>query len=318
MSLGKRMAAGLLASVMALGTATAADGVVKGAKLVEMAAQPYVQFRDDVSAVAAVVPGDAQGMREAHNRLASYDNRALAGAWVAYAAMVAADTPAFASEIEQRMKSRRSREAFLEELESNPAMIRNIPGAEQAVKRIMTVATNDSARLREMGDAFIASAYDMQKEPWARRELALAGMQRVNSALSYAAKRDWANYSGRESQRGKHGAIRPTLASHSSWSDNWAGVSAPLNPTARAGTVITKALIVGAHYTMDTATQSHLASFGTSKKSERCFSSAKMNLAQCIAATRTPYEEAFCLGQHALNDISSCVGWPAGAGAAGT
>jgi hypothetical protein len=37
-----------------------------------------------------------------------------------------------------------------------------------------------------------------------------------------------------------------------------------------------------------------------------------MNLDQCIAATRTPFEEAFCLGQHALNEMSSCVGWPAG------
>ncbi|MEZ5929016.1 MAG: hypothetical protein R3C55_11145 [Parvularculaceae bacterium] len=36
---------------------------------------------------------------------------------------------------------------------------------------------------------------------------------------------------------------------------------------------------------------------------------ATLTLRQCIAATRTPYEEAFCLGEHALIDTASCVGW---------
>jgi hypothetical protein len=42
---------------------------------------------------------------------------------------------------------------------------------------------------------------------------------------------------------------------------------------------------------------------------------AKLTLDQCIAATRAPYEEAFCLGEHALIDIATCTGWVAGAGA---
>jgi hypothetical protein len=41
---------------------------------------------------------------------------------------------------------------------------------------------------------------------------------------------------------------------------------------------------------------------------------ARLTLRQCIAATRAPYEEAFCIGEHALNDVSACLGWVASAG----
>jgi hypothetical protein len=43
-----------------------------------------------------------------------------------------------------------------------------------------------------------------------------------------------------------------------------------------------------------------------------------LTLRQCIAATRAPYEEAFCLGEHALIDTAHCVGWVADDGAQGS
>ena len=61
-------------------------------------------------------------------------------------------------------------------------------------------------------------------------------------------------------------------------------------------------------------TKQRVDAYAKAKKSDRCFVNAKLNLDQCIAATRTPYEEAFCLGEHALNDVSRCVGWVANAG----
>lgn len=325
MSLKAWLVAGLTASALTMGTAGATSAAGKkadmermeGAQLVEFAAQPYIQFREDIDFVSSKMPQDEAEMREAYFRLASHDNRTMAASWIAYAAMVAADTPEFANEIEKRMKKRGGRAAFEAEIEANPGMIRQLPGADKAVAAIMAFATNDSARIRNVGDSFIAEAYDMQKVAWARREIAQAGMDRVDSALRYAAKRQWADYD-RQVKPKRSGAVAPDLMQNASWSKDWSGEAKPVNPSARPGTIVSKALILGAHYTMNSARTEHLASFGTSKKSERCFTNAQMNLDQCIAATRTPYEEAFCLGQHALNDMSSCVGWPAGAGAAGS
>ncbi|MFC3303500.1 hypothetical protein [Parvularcula lutaonensis] len=325
MSLKAWVVAGMAASALAMGPASASSTVGKkadmermeGAQLIEFAAQPYIQFREDIDHVSANKPQDEASMRDAYYRLASHDNRTMAASWIAYAAMIAADTPEFSAAVEKKMKKRGGAAAFEAELAANPGMIRQLPGADKAIAAIMAFSTNDAARIRDVGDSFIADAYDLQKVAWARREIAQSGMDRVDSALRYAAKRQWADYD-RKVKPKRNGAVRPDLVKNASWSKEWSGEAKPVNPAARPGTIVSKALILGAHYTMNSARTEHLASFGTSKKSERCFTNAQMNLDQCIAATRTPYEEAFCLGQHALNDMSSCVGWPAGAGAAGS
>jgi len=324
-SLTKLFAVGCSAALVAFGAAHAANAAPKrvdvkqmqGSAMIEYAAQPYIQFREDIDFVSSNIPQDSDSMREAHLRLASHDTKSMAGSWVAYAAMIAADSPAFAKEIEKQVKSKGA-EAFAAELEANPGLIRNLKGADQAIASIMTFAASDAGKIRSTGDAYISEAYDMQKVAWARKTIAETGMERVDAALSFAAKREWPTYSGRQVVRTKAGSIRPNLVSYASWSNDWAGEAKAADPAVRPGTIVTKALVLGAHYAMNTATQQHMASFATSRKSERCFTNAKMNLDQCIAATRTPYEEAFCLGQHALNDMSSCVGWPAGADTSGT
>ncbi|MEM9840088.1 MAG: hypothetical protein AAF830_13160 [Pseudomonadota bacterium] len=317
----KWVAVGCAATALSMGAASAAGKRVdvkqmEGAAMIEYAAQPYIQFRQDIDFVSGDLPQDAEAMREVHNRLASHDTRSMAGSWIAYAAMVAADSPAFAKAITKQVKEKGA-EAFAAELNANPGIVRNLPGADQAIAAIMTFAASDAGKIRGAGDAFIAQAYDIQKVAWARKTIAENGMARVDEALTFAARRDWPTYAGREVVRTKAGTLRPNLVSYATWSGDWAKkVSA--DPTARPGTIVTKALVLGAHYATNTATQEHMASYATSKKSERCFTNAKMNLDQCIAATRTPYEEAFCLGQHALNDMSSCVGWPAGATTSGS
>jgi hypothetical protein len=285
---------------------------VRGARLVELAAQPYIAFRQDVDYVSRGVPSDAQGLRETHRRMASHDNRAVSSAFVAYAAMVAADTPQFSKEIAKRTSKKNDRTSFLAELENNPAMIRNIPGASDAVAAIMAVSASDATRISRTGANYIQAAYSMQDTAWARRKIAEHGMARVDEALAFAAKRAWPAMPGLKAKSGRGGFVTPTLASVPLWSASWSGEKVAAASDAQAGALVTKALILGARYHLNEVEPAHLAAYGSSRRSERCFSSAKMNLDQCIAATRTPFEEAFCLGQHALNEMSSCVGWPAG------
>lgn len=325
-AIAKWFAAGCAATALGLSGASAMNNAapkpvdvkrMKGAAMIEYAARPYIQFRQDIDFVADGTPGSAEEMREVHLRLASHDNRSMAGSWIAYAAMIAADSPSFAASIEDQI-AQKGKKAFVAELETNPALVRNLPGADQAIAAIMTFAASDAEKIRQAGDSYIAEAYDMQKLAWARRTIAESGMERVDAALKFAATREWPRTTGRKVVKTDAGTVRPDLVSYASWSTDWAGETAAVSPSARPGVIVTKALVLGAHYAMNTAEQQHMAAFATSKKSERCFTNAKLNLDQCIAATRTPYEEAFCLGQHALNDMSSCVGWPAGVGASGS
>ena len=203
-----------------------------------------------------------------------------------------------------------------EELANNPAVVRNLRGSQAAVDAVLAFAASDAAKVNTLGNAFISKAYSLQNTPWARRELAQRGMERVDQALAFAARREWSTPD--VSAKSQRGLKSPNLNRTAIWSASWSDEEAALGSNVRAGSIVTKALVLGAHYAMDNATNEVLAAHGTSARSERCFTSAKLNLDQCIAATRTPYEEAFCLGQHALNDMSSCIGWPAGVSAAGS
>jgi len=43
-------------------------------------------------------------------------------------------------------------------------------------------------------------------------------------------------------------------------------------------------------------------------RSRDCFEMAQLQLYQCMSAARFRYENAFCLGQHGLRDIGTCIG----------
>ncbi|MEM7739357.1 MAG: hypothetical protein AAF225_00965 [Pseudomonadota bacterium] len=319
----KSLVTGAVALTVAIaGTAGAAPKKEKaaditGAALIELAAEPYIQFRQDVDEVGKQMPKNTTMMRDAHYRLASHDQMALAGAWIAYAAMVAADEPAFANSVADRIRRRGGADGFIKDIQENPGIVRNLPGSQDAVSAVLAFAAGDAAKIKGVGDSFISEAYSMQKAAWARRELAERGMERVDNALAFAARRGFDDTPEVRSKTTRRGVKVPNLEAHDDWATTWSDDKVQLSQV-RAGSIVTKALVLGAHYAMDEADTEVMASFGTSARSQRCFSNAKLNLDQCIAATRTPYEEAFCLGQHALNDMSSCVGWPAAAGSAGS
>ncbi|MHA7873660.1 MAG: hypothetical protein ACX939_15025, partial [Hyphococcus sp.] len=113
------------------------------------------------------------------------------------------------------------------------------------------------------------------------------------------------------------GVVAPSLASaQGEWSADWGQSSAPGRiGEGNAQVVMDRVLNLAARYSMGSLNGKVVEVYAKNNKSQRCLEMAKLTLDQCIAATRTPYEEAFCLGEHGLNDISTCTGWVAGAGA---
>lgn len=283
-------------------------------ELLEKAAAPYVLLRSDIAHLDETPVRDAEAMREAHRRLASFDSRALAGSWVAYAALVAADQPAFADAIEAATKKPKRRAAFLARLRDDPASVRELAGAAEAIAAIRDVAARDATRINALGDRFIDDAYAMQSQGWAKKKIGTDGMSRVREAEGYAATRAWTPAAVTTKTRTKAGNTRPNLASDPTWTPEWSADSVPAAAAERTGALMTRALVLAARYATGDIQSGHVTTYAKAKKSDRCFTNAKLNLDQCIAATRTPYEEAFCLGEHALNDVSYCVGWVASAG----
>lgn len=297
------------------GVSIASDPDTETPSLLDAAAAPYVNLRADIANIETAGITKAQAMRDAHNLLASHDADKLTEGYVAYAALVAADVEAFHNAIEQKTKRRRDRERFVEELTLNPAMVRDIPGAEQAIAAIMDMTARDATRIADLGQLYIDNAYELQQQAWARKKLPANGMARVNGAAKWAEARPWPAMAPRTAIRSKAGNFRPNLDAQEDWSVTWSTAGTPPTPDSKSGRLMSQILVLAAHYTVGDLEESHMREYAHAKPTNRCFINSKLNFNQCIAATRTPYEEAFCIGTHGLKDVSRCVGWPASAGA---
>ena len=115
--------------------------------------------------------------------------------------------------------------------------------------------------------------------------------------------------------RPEKGVTAPGLASgNAAWNPEWgksAGAGRMTEPNAQV--IMNRVLNLAARYSVAGVNAKTVSVYAKNDKSNSCLSFAALTLKQCIAATRAPYEEAFCLGEHALNDTASCIGWVAGA-----
>ncbi len=287
----------------------------------ERVAANYIRYREDVAAIETTPFDSADVTRQAHRRLGAHDSDALSAGWVAYAALVAADTPAFADALKTEMakKARRGklggRDALLSNLAQNPSYARSLPGADQAIEAVLAMTAQDGARITALGRAFKSQAYAMQKTRWGKQRIA-SSQDRLKEAASYQAGRgapDAPVFAHSESG----GVIAPALASaDGEWAPDW-GEQAPAGHMgeANAEVIMDRVLNLAARYSSGALNAKVVSVYARNDKSNRCLTMAKLTLDQCIAATRTPYEEAFCLGEHALIDVADCVGWVGDAGA---
>lgn len=285
----------------------------------ERAAADYIRFRDDIVAIEALPFDSAEITRDAHRRLGAHAPDKIASGWVAYAALVAADTPEFAEALKQEMKKKGSRrkgilggrDGLIANLSSDPQFVRNMDGAEQAIAAVLAMTAQDGARITALGEAFKAQAYAMQKTKWGKQPLRVSSTERISEATQFGKGRGTAPAPQFE-RLNEDGVVAPALASAKTgaWDPNW-GEAAPTGhmSEANAEVIMARVLNLAARYSTETLNPKIVSVYAKNNKSQRCLEMSKLTLDQCIAATRTPYEEAFCLGEHALNDIAICTGW---------
>ncbi|MEM8935363.1 MAG: hypothetical protein AAGC77_03040 [Pseudomonadota bacterium] len=287
----------------------------------ERAAANYIRFREDVAAIEAMAFDSAEVTREAHRRLGAHNAGEISSGWVAYAALVASDTPEFAASIKKEIKKRRrgknpgGQAGLMMNLALDPSYARKLNGAETAIASVLAMTAQDAARVTALGEAFKSQAYAMQKTSWGKARVA-NGQKRLAEVDTFRRSRGAAEAPA-FARPAKGGVVAPSLASANEfWAADWGEqTSASDMSESNAQAVIDRVLNLAARYSTDAMNSKLVEVYARNDKSNRCLSMAKLTLDQCIAATRTPYEEAFCLGEHALNDVASCVSWVNGASA---
>ena len=315
------------AAILALAAGFATTGVSADTlaqpkdNALERQAAEYIQFREDVAAIEAMPFNSAKVTREAHRRLGAHDSLDISSGWVAYAALVAADTPEFAEALQKEMKKKKrrgklgGRDGLLSNIAQDPSYVRGLNGADKAVDAVLAMTMRDGARISALGESFKSQAYAMQKTSWGKKRIE-SSQQRIKEAANYHKQRGRADAPNFDHST-NGGVTAPALASESGdWSADWGEEAGKgrMNE-ANAKVIMDRVLNLAARYSTGAINNKIVEVYAKNNKSDRCLSMAKLTLDQCIAATRTPYEEAFCLGEHGLNDVATCTGWVAGAGA---
>lgn len=287
----------------------------------ERSAANYIRFREDVNLLETTTFNSAEATREAHKRLSSHNSKEISAGWVAFAALVAAETPEFAASLQNEVKEKRrrrrkelrGRDAFFAKLSQDPTYARQLPGADKAMDRVLQMTLQDGQRIYTLGESFKTQAYAMQKTRWGKARIA-SSSTRLKEADGFKSSRSQVEIGSMNGET-NGGVTTPSLAStNPNWSADW-GANAPAGDMNEqsAQVIMDRVLNLAARYSVDGLNPKLVSVYARNDRAEQCLSLAALTLRQCIAATRTSYEEAFCLGEHGLNDVATCTGWIVGA-----
>lgn len=283
------------------------------------AARAYAAFQLDVGALNTANIDDARALDQALERVARHNRAALARGWIAYGAMTAAQSPAFARGVRSRVNAA-GRAAVLRRLAVDLNYARNRPpGSAEAIRLILQSAAADGARIEAGAARFLALGESLRDVSWANapgreaeREARLRrlGLDGVTAPASYeprlriaaggaAPLTDPAAFGGRRFWDALAGAPEATLADAPAYREN-----------AERRETINRMLTLGALHILDAARTRPAAQIQTTitdPKTFDCVEFAQLQFQQCVSVTQFAYEGAFCVARHGLGDMSRCV-----------
>jgi hypothetical protein len=215
---------------------------------------------------------------------------------MAYAAVIALQDRSFVDGVRIYVKDREQRRQIAYEILKDPAYVLGIQGAQSAAGLVVAALGGDAQSLYDEGKAVKQAAYEIQKQPWSKAEVAerdvrLASTKSVSSAAMVGDVAETTRL-----QQASVG-VAPISVTPST-------AGPPYTPTVVRGLAIAALAALGE---AGDANLDQILALMSEPNVGRCMSMAKLNLYQCLAVARPHYEDVFCLGQHAMMDTGRCM-----------
>ncbi|NBW06872.1 MAG: hypothetical protein EBR82_02470 [Caulobacteraceae bacterium] len=264
------------------------------------AASIYVSFMRDVGTIRAGFP-DAESIQQAMRKGAAYDPAQLSRGMIAYASILALQSPEFVMGVRQYAADPAQRRQVIAAIINDPAYAATLPGADYAAGLIISTVGQDISALTTIADAVEGDAYTIQERRDPRRRWAVVPIPnrevRLQTAKTISENRmlPTAEESARLFAAGNSGQGLNLSAGPS---------RAPYTPAVANALAIAALAALGAAGEDAKANTDALA---IDTSSEFCLSMSKLNLYQCLAASRPSYEDMFCVGRHIVRDLATCA-----------
>lgn len=307
-------------------TTVAATPAASGGDL-QTAIAGYASYQNDVSDLRDSRIAANADLESALDRVARHNRDAMTRGWIAYGAQTAAQSQAFVQGVRDAA-AYYGRDAVIWAITVDPSYARGLRGGQDATRLLLDSATADAARITAVADQYKELAYTLQRQRWANavapqqaarvqriRALGAPGAPaaplpdamtpRLNVAmLTLSPSSDPTAFGGKRFWDAIHGGANAGNV-----------VAVASNPvTYRASPPRAPALdrmaAVAALQALDATNspQSQVSQLLNDPRSHDCFEMAQLQLYQCMSAAHFRYENSFCLAEHGLREIGTCIG----------
>lgn len=278
------------------------------ADTVHDALEDYALYQHDVSVLLDLDVNGAEAINAAVARLSRHNPLRVSRGWIAYGALTAAQSPAFAAGVERSVRSA-GRAQVLIQLRGDVTYARREPaGASQAIQLILSAASADSARVAAAGARYDNIART-SRAAWITSSDRRVGLIRASTRLTPGMR-----------DRLRVGALaaRPMtdvdqFGGRGFW-DSLAGREANA-PRARGRreqrgyeNVTDRMLTLGALVVAGAADseRSRVSALLDEPLTQQCLDMQRLQLRQCLSVSHDASERAYCLGRHGLTGPGSC------------
>ncbi len=283
----------------------------------------YAAYQMDITALRTHRLNNAEALETAIDQATRHNRDAFSRGWIAYGGSIAAQSPTFVAGVREAAQTY-GRDNVIWALTADTSYARTLKGGGEAVRLVLASANADGARIIQVADRYQEQAYSLQRQRWANAVAPgqSARVQRIRSLGQTG--------SGAVSLADVSSRLTVTPASFSPASDPtafggrrfWDSIrgggqvtevasSAPsrfrIDPP--RGEAVNRMMTIGALQALDAVSEraSAVETLMTEQRSRDCLQMAQLQLYQCMSAARFRYENAFCLSQHAMRDVGSCV-----------
>ena len=264
------------------------------------AASIYVTFIREVGTFEAGFQ-DAAAIQATMEKGAAYDAPTLSRGLIAYASILALQSPEFVEGLRAEASTPAERARILQWVLNDPSWAATLPGADAAAGLIVSTLGKDIEHLTQIANAVEEDAYTIQGRNDPRRRWAITPIANRETRLETAK-----TISGRAMLPSPDEATRLFAAAVTGRGlvDPAVREAPPYTPVvARALTIAVLAVLGAAGDDAKETTDALL----TDSNNEFCFSMSKLDLFQCLAASRPSYEDMFCIGRHIVRDLATCA-----------
>ncbi|MEO0883104.1 MAG: hypothetical protein AAFY34_10255 [Pseudomonadota bacterium] len=293
---------------------------------ISQAAAVYGTFQNDVSGLQDAPLSSATDIDNALTNLGGQNAGQLSTGWLAYSALVAAQSPDFRAAVRD-IEGFYGKDRVMSGMRNDIAYARTLDGAQGAISSALAASDADSRRLSNAAAYVKEQAYTLQGAGWAKA--------RIRNANGMAATIETTSKSGRAPDATIISALKsPTIdnalvqaggsGAPSLWDgtmDAASGIRFPSlrNPSLTARQhdvklgreqVANRIATLAAYRVMgvDDQTATEISSALSDTETSSCIRRSQLNLQQCVAASYRQYELPYCISQHALQEVGDCIG----------